>query len=131
MLKKISISLMSVTSIIPIIATTTSCSESNFDYKVMNFIVDENKLKEEYKNIDSFNKLPNDENKLKKVITTSWIDGYTSDALIKGLMSISLKEENNNKYLEINLNTKDEHNKNKHYSYRLPNGGTNQKWYFK
>lgn len=127
MLKK-SILLISSTSIIgmPII-TSISCSSSHNEYKIMGFKIDINKLKKELEDINLFNKLPNDLEKLKKVITTSWVDSWTYEALEKQLMTIMLKQENKNNYLEINLKVKDN---NKYYSYRLPNGELTQKWYF-
>lgn len=122
-MKKNLIIFSSILTITPMIGTVVSCS-STPDHKVMNFKVDENKVKA--LTISDFNALPNDETKMLQIIAQSatQVDRYTKEALQENLFKkINIKDESTRFVVEFEIETK---KGDKHFSYRLPNGSTSQ-----
>lgn len=134
MIKKkifLSITLLSNIAIIPLVV---SCGSENTDFKVMNWAINENNVKQEAQNYEAFNRLTFIE-KINKVIKNPnanyELDRYTTEAIDQNWfeqISIDLNDANSKSYKLIFklknsqvINTTNNQTITKYCPYRLPN----------
>ena len=133
MIKKkifLSLTLLSNMAIIPLVV---SCGSESTDFKVMNWAIDENKVKQEAKNYASFNNLTFIEkiNKVIKMQNNYELDRYTIEAIDQNWfeqISIASNDANSKSYKLIFklknsqvIKTTNNQTITKYCPYRLPN----------
>ena len=133
MIKKkifLSLTLLSNIAIIPLVV---SCGSESTDFKVMNWAIDENKVKQEAKNYASFNNLTFIEkiNKVIKMQNNYELDRYTIEAIDQNWfeqISIASNDANSKSYKLIFklknsqvIKTTNNQTITKYCPYRLPN----------
>lgn len=133
MIKKkifLSLTLLSNIAIIPLVV---SCGSESTDFKVMNWAIDENKVKQEAQNYATFNNSTFIEkiNRVIKIQNNYELDRYTTEAIDQNWfdqISIQLNDANSKSYKLIFklknsqvINTTNNQTITKYCPYRLPN----------
>lgn len=126
----LSLTLLSNIAIIPLVV---SCGSESTDFKVMNWFIDENKVKKEAQNYATFNNLTFIEkiNRVIKKQNNYELDRYTTEAIDQNWfeqISIALNDANSKSYKLIFklknsqvINTTNNQTITKYCPYRLPN----------
>lgn len=126
----LSLTLLSNIAIIPLVV---SCGSENTDFKVMNWAIDENKVKQAAPNYATFNNLTFIEkiNKVIKMQNNYQLDRYTTEAIDQNWfeqISIALNDANSKSYKLIFklknsqvIKTTNNQTITKYCPYRLPN----------